>query len=102
MITFDCTLLTDKKQKWVSRITYLKEYKNHVEIRIESRSSLLVIFGITSLGLFACVPDFDVGCHLSYLNDKFYNTEKLISVLGEVDGITVANALYATSDVISF
>ena len=41
------------------------------------------------------MPDFGVGCHLVDLKDIFWNTEKLTAVLGEVDGITVASALYA-------
>jgi hypothetical protein len=32
------------------------------------------------------------------LTITFWNTEKLTSVLGEVDGITVAQALYALAD----
>lgn len=44
------------------------------------------------------MPDYDTGCHLSDLKDKFWNSEKLTAVLGEVDGITVAQALYALAD----
>lgn len=44
------------------------------------------------------MPDHAVGCHLSDLEDKFWNTEQLIPILGEVDGITVAQALYTLAD----
>lgn len=44
------------------------------------------------------MPDFGAGCHLASLKDKFWNTEKLTEVLGKVDGITVASALYALAD----
>jgi len=44
------------------------------------------------------MPDFGAGCHLVDLKDRFWNTEKLSDVLGEVDGITVAEALYALAD----
>ena len=45
------------------------------------------------MGYFACMPDFDAGCHLVSLNDVFWNTERLTKVLGIVDGVTVAYAL---------
>ena len=44
------------------------------------------------------MPDFGAGCHLVDLKDRFWNTEKLSDVLGEVDGITVAESLYALAD----
>jgi len=44
------------------------------------------------------MPDYDTGCHLSNLKDKYWNTERLTAVLGEVDGITVAQALYVLAD----
>jgi hypothetical protein len=52
-------------------------------------------------GGFACLPDYNVCCHLSDLYDKVWNTEKLVGVLGDDAGITVANALYAFADQIS-
>ena len=58
----------------------------------------MVLFGKTSRGGFACIPDFGTGCHLTDLKNKFWNTEKLIEVLGKVDGTTVATALYALAD----
>ena len=69
-------------------------------MRIDSRSGILVIFGRTTQGGFACMPDFGAGCHLVNLKDRFWNTEKLTEVLGKVDGITVAEALFAISDAI--
>ena len=60
---------------------------------IESRSGIMVVAGKTTRGLFACMPDFEVGCHLVNLEDTFWNTEKLTEILGKVDGITVSSAL---------
>lgn len=48
------------------------------------------------------MPDFRVGCHLTDLKDSFWNTEKLIQVLGKVDGITVAAALSSIANEIKF
>jgi hypothetical protein len=44
------------------------------------------------------MPDFGAGCHLVSLKDKFWNTEKLSAVLGKVDGITAAQALFSIAD----
>jgi hypothetical protein len=71
----------------------IRSYGSHYEFMIQSRSSILVMFGKTSGDYFACMPDFEVSCHLANLNDVFWNTEKLTAVLGAVDGVTVATAL---------
>jgi hypothetical protein len=53
----------------------------------------MVVFGKSSQRYFACIPDFDAGCHLANLNDIFWNTERLTAALNIVDGVTVATAL---------
>lgn len=97
---FQKTKTENKNERWEGAITKLIKYESYYEILIESRSSIMVLFGKTSRGKFACFPDFGVGCHLVDLKDKFWNTERLIEVLGEVDGITVATALYTLADCI--
>jgi hypothetical protein len=102
---FDFQCIDDSEARintWTGKVRRLVNYGTHYELQIESRSSLLVLFGKTSQGGFACIPDFGVGCHLASPKDKFWNTERLIQVLGIVDGITVASALYAISDNIKF
>ena len=94
---FECKM---DSEKWQGKIKKFIDYGSHFEIFIESRSSILILFGKTSSGGFACIPDFQAGCHLTNLKDKFWNTEKLTKVLGKVDGITVAEALFAVSDTI--
>jgi hypothetical protein len=79
--------------QWEGFIRDIELHNNVYEFRIESRSSIMVVFGSTSRGGFACFPDFNIGCHLVNLKDKFWNTEKLVEVLGEADGLTVASAL---------
>jgi len=96
MIEFQCK--KEKKEMWEGKIIYLKKYKSHYEFRIESRSGILVLVGKTTDGGFACMPDFGAGCYITNLRNQFWNTEKLVNVLGEVDGITVANALFALSN----
>jgi hypothetical protein len=90
MNTFICK---HKKKSWSGYICSFKDYGSHYEFRIQSRSSITVVFGRTSRGNFACMPDFNAGCHLANLNDVYWNTEKLTAVLGVVDGVTVASAL---------
>ena len=96
MIKFKCELTkrnSRKKEYWNGHISNWKDFGSHYELEINSRSRIHVLIGQTSYGNFACMPDFDAGCHLSELDDIFYNTEKLCRVLGKVDGITVANAI---------
>ena len=90
MNTFICK---HKKESWYGLIYMLKNHGTHYECLIQSRSSILVVFGKTLRGYFACMSDFEVGCHLANLNDVFWNTERLTAVLGIVDGVTVAAAL---------
>ena len=90
-MTFNCYY---QKNKWPGRIVQFKDYGSCIEIRVESLSSITVIFGKTSLGYFACMPDFEAGCHLIEPKNEVYNREKLISVMNPIDGTTVARALY--------
>lgn len=89
-MTFKCSY---RKDKWTGKIVKFKDYGSHIEIRIESLSSITVLFGKTSLGYFACMPDFRASCHLIHPENETYNSENLISVMNTIDGITVARAL---------
>ena len=98
-LSFECQMKSDAGiDRWYGTIPRVVNHGSHFEIGIESRSGITVVFGKTSNGGFACMPDYNTGCHLSNLRDKFWNTEKLTAVLGEVDGITVAQALYVLAD----
>lgn len=91
-----------RTEQWNGTIVSFKKYGSHYEIRIDSRSSIAVIFGKTTCGGFACMPDFGAGCHLVDLKDHFWNTGQLTKVLGKVDGITVSTALCILADQIQF
>lgn len=96
---FTCTWDHEGTQEvWDGRIISLESHGGHYEIHIESRSSLRVIIGRSTSGGFACLPDYRIACPLAHLKDCFWNTEQLVSVLGNVDGITVARALYSIAD----
>ena len=83
------------KRKWSGQITKVINYGSHYEMRIESLSGITVLFGKTSMGTFACMPDFQAGCHLAELNNEFYSKEKLMGVINPIDAITIAKALNA-------
>ena len=81
-------------ETWRGKIVSVKNYGQYCEINIVSRSSLHLIFGKYSQGLFVCSP-FYGGTYLSsHLGDIYYNTERLSKVFDNVvDGITAAKAL---------
>lgn len=89
-MTFNCYY---RKNKWTGKIVMFKDYGSHIEMRVESISSITVLFGISSLGYFVCMPDFKASCHLIEPKNETYNREKLISVMNPIDGITVARSL---------
>jgi len=95
MNTFICKY---KNEHWNGYIAMFYNYGTHFEFRINSRSGIMVLFGKTSRGYFACMPDFNCGCHLVNLKDTFWNTERLIEVMGIADGVTVASALFFLAD----
>ena len=91
MNTFICK---HRKESWTGSIFSFTNFGSHYEFLIQSRSfGIMVVFGKSSRGYFACMPDFDVGCNLANYNDVFWNTQRLSNVLGVVDGVTVACAL---------
>lgn len=90
MNTFMCFY---RAKSWAAAITAFKNYGTYFEFTIQNRSDIMVIFGKTSQGYIACLPDYNVGCHLFSLNDVFWNSERLTKLVGVGDGITVAYAL---------
>lgn len=93
-MTFDCFLKSSKGlEQWQGQISNLKNYGSHYEMRIESLSGITVLFGKTSLGNFACMPDFLAGCHLGEFDNENYNKDKLMQVINPIDAVTIANAL---------
>lgn len=98
-MTFECASKSRRKvERWKSVIPKLKRYGSHHGMMIESLSEKTVLFDKTSYGTFAYKPYSRLVCYLGNLEDKFCVTEKLVEVLGEVDGISVADALWTISD----
>lgn len=98
-IKFECTMKISKKiENWYGLITKLTNFGSHYELKIESRSGFVLVIGKTSYGNFACIPDYDIGCHLSSLKDLFWNSERLCKIMNKIDAITVAHALKAFAE----
>jgi hypothetical protein len=84
--------LDNRKEVWFGEIKRIKKY-THYEMFIDSRSSIRAIYGKVSQDNSLCLPDLGVGCKLVNIDDEFWKLEKLTSLIGKVDGITVYNAL---------
>lgn len=87
-------------ESWDGYITKLLKLGSNYEMRIVSRSNITVIFGRSYCGYFICVPDGMASCQVAYLNQTKYITEKLISIIGEIDAATVAYALKTINPII--
>lgn len=96
-MNFECSMETENGiEAWSGCIISLINHGSHYEMRIQSRSGIMVLFGETRLGYFACIPEWGAGCHLVHPSDIFWNTEQLINAMdNKVDAITVACALKA-------
>lgn len=56
-------------------------------------STIRVLVGKCTLGLFSCISDYEADCMLSHLEDTFYNRERLMAAMDNpVDGTVVAYA----------
>jgi hypothetical protein len=88
---------------WEGTIDSLINYGNYCEIFITSRSTLHLILGKYSNGIFVVSPYYG-GTYLSNrLDDIFYNTERMIKVFDNVvDGVTAAKAILVISSKINF
>lgn len=98
---FECVWKKGKKQKrWMATVDYIHDHGRFCEVFINSRSTIRLIIGYGKWGNFVCVPDWNVGTELSDFRDLFWNSEKLCSLMGNVDGITAATVIKGLSDII--
>ena len=79
---------------WKGRITGLKRSGAVIEADVFGRGSQMhVIIGEYAYGNFVCIPDWGVGSPLASLDDQFWNQERLARYIGNVDAITLSEAL---------
>ena len=90
MNTFMCS---HRNKSWEASISVFRRYDTYYEFMIQHNLSILVVFGRTSKGYVACLPDFNASCYLFTLNDLSFNSERLINLLGVANGVTIASAL---------
>lgn len=75
------------------------QYIYMAELLIYGRGSRMdAVVGRYGNGQYICIPDLDTGCPLGSLTDTFWNQERLSGHVGEVDALTIANALEAVSE----
>lgn len=79
---------------WEGRIDSLQHRRGMIEADISGKGSQMhVIIGEYAYGNFVCIPEWGVGSPLSYLDDRFWNRERLAQYMGNVDAITLSEAL---------
>lgn len=85
----------DAYRHWDGNLTY-QWYNDHlIQCTFIAQGSRLVTFiGLTDFGNWILFLDLDKGASLSRLDDLFWNTEKLYSILkSKTDATTVASGL---------
>lgn len=97
MMSFDCG---SQYERWEGKIVSLEDYGGFYEMIVESRSRFHIIFGRVNFGNFICITNYKVGLLLSRLDDVYWNTNEIGSQIGDIDGVTVATALYEVSKII--
>lgn len=98
---FECTLPAEEGgegQRWTGEVFVRSHSPYMAELLIYGRGSRMdAIVGGYGNGQYICIPDLDTGCPLGRLTDTFWNQERLSGHVGEVDAVTIANALEAVS-----
>lgn len=77
---FTCrhTYENDYFQEWTGNWELLHYDGSFWELLINGRgSSFHSILGMSSVGLYICIPSIDVGCSLAGWTDTFWNTENV-------------------------
>jgi hypothetical protein len=103
-LTFKCFYHWDNiSEYWNASIEQLDFYGSHYEIFIQNPSSMRILIGRYSSGIFALLPDYDIWRPLTNLNDFGFNQAQFVFALGNIiDGTTIAFALKELSGILSF
>lgn len=106
MIPFRCYYQWDEDERddWDGHVEGIAYINGIWEVCITGRGSRIrMMLGKSSLGIFACVPDFDAGCYISSLDDLCSNSDRLIRAMENiVDATTVACGLKALKGILEF
>lgn len=89
-----CNYLSGHSRHWKGTWSETGASRDFCELHISARGSLFtVIFGSSSSGNWACIPELGIGAPLSCLSDVFWNFEKLSRLASRPDAATIAYAL---------
>ena len=98
---FDCiAAINGRFEIWEGKIMQITFFGSHYEIHIKGFSRFWIITGPCSAGWFTCVPDCNAVCFLTKNASYHQTAEKLINVLGVVNGVTAASALAKIADLL--
>jgi len=88
------------EDSWTASVDVIDSYGPFMEVCFCGRgSSLHAIIGPQESGHFICIPAYNAGCELAEYDDVFWNTERLSSVIGRVDALTIAQGLYTLDEI---
>ncbi len=85
-------------EKWTGKLEKFIRHEEYYELFITGRGSRLhAVIGEAEYGTWICFPELDYGYGISYLDDFYWNTDKMSNGLGIIDAVTVASCLKAIS-----
>lgn len=102
MVKFNCVQKINETQtSWVGKIRTFKDNNSNYEINVDGiNTGMRIIFGNSERGSFISLPEYGVSCGADSFSNASQNYEKLAPLIGEVDAITVAEALNKMSEVL--
>lgn len=81
-------------RRWIGRVYVTRHMLGSMELEIHGKYSIMAaVIGNYRNGWYICIPDIDVGCPISRLNDTFWNRERLSRHMPLCDAISVTEAL---------
>lgn len=96
---FNCA--NENGATWQGEIKRYKDFGSHYHLKISAKGSgISLYFGNASMGQwFVCMPDWNAAVIIGELRNTHYNSEKIgIAMDNEIDGISVAQALYVFAE----
>lgn len=102
MVKFDCIhKMNETQNKWIGKIKSFSDHSCFYEIKVDDNNSgMRIIFGNSESGNFICLPEYGVSCRSDSFSDAGQNYENLAPLIGEVDAVTVSQALNKMSEVL--
>lgn len=86
-------------RRWNGRVYVTGSMPGRMELEIHGKNGMMAaVIGNYRNGWYICLPDIEVGCPISRMNDTFWNRERLSRHMPLCDAISVAEALNALSE----